>query len=155
VDFNTEQLLGQILNIAKPKTRLLVSTRKRSIHQYQVELNHRLQAQNIYQRADKLHTQYKTTTTPSQWMDEQAKTLDKYITTCMLIAEATIHSHNMDDFSPKKVEAADIKKFWKLALQANRSNASTPTPPMKHIVTRYPMMDTEGLNDTLTIIDNL
>jgi hypothetical protein len=42
-------------------------------------------------------------------MDDQAKTLDKYITTCMLIAEATIHSHNTDDFSPKKWR----QQIWK------------------------------------------
>jgi hypothetical protein len=88
-------------------------------------------------------------------MDDQAKTLDKYITTCMLIAEATIHSHNTYDFSPKKVEAADLEKFWKLALQANRSNTSTPMPPMECIMSRYPTMDTEGLDDTPTIIYNL
>jgi hypothetical protein len=155
VDFNTEQLLGQPLNISKPKTRLLVSTRKRAMHQYRFELHHRLQAQNIYQQANKLRAQYKTTTTPSQWMDDQTGILDKYITTCMLIAEATIHSHNMDDFSTKKVEAADMEKFWKLALQANRSNASTPTPPMESIMSRHPTMDTEGLDDTPTIIHNL
>jgi hypothetical protein len=155
VDFDTDQLLGQTLNIAKPKTRLLVSTQKRVMHQYQVKLHHRLQAQNIYQRANKLHAQYKATTTPSQWMDDQAKTLDKYITTCMLIAEATIHSHNTDNFSPKQVEAADMEKFRKLALQANRSNASTPTPPMECIMSRYPTMDTEGLDNTPTIIYNL
>jgi hypothetical protein len=125
------------------------------MHQYRVELHHRLQAQNIYQRANKLCAQYKATTTPSQWMDDQTEILDKYITTCMLIAEATIHSHNTDDLSPKKVEAADTEKFWKLALQANRSNASTPTPPMESIMSRHPTMDTEGLDDTPTIIHNL
>jgi hypothetical protein len=88
-------------------------------------------------------------------MGDQAETLDIYRTTCMLIAEATIHSHNTDDFSPKKVEAADMEKFWKLALQANRNNAPTPKPPMKHIMSRYPKMDTAGLDKRPTIIHHL
>jgi hypothetical protein len=105
VDFNMPQLLGQTLNMAKPKTRLLVSTQKTVMHLYHVELNHRLQAQNIPQQVNKLLTKYKTTTTPSPQMDDQAETLDKYITTLMLIAEGTIHSHNTDDFSPIQVGA--------------------------------------------------
>jgi hypothetical protein len=109
VDFDTDQLLGQTLNIAKPKTRLLVSTQKRVMHQYQVELHHRLQAQNIYQQANKLRAQYKATMTPSQWMDDQAETLDKYITTCMLIAEATIHGHNTETSAQKKWR----QQIWK------------------------------------------
>jgi hypothetical protein len=60
--------------------------------------------------------------TPTPQMDDQAETLDRYITNCMISAEATIHSHNMEDFSPKKVEATNTEKFWKLALQANRDN---------------------------------
>jgi hypothetical protein len=39
VDFDMEQLLGQTLNIAKPKTRLLMSTQKRSMPHYRVELH--------------------------------------------------------------------------------------------------------------------
>jgi hypothetical protein len=51
VDFNTAQLLSQTLNIAKPKTRLLTSARKKAMCQYHIELDYRLQAQNIYEEA--------------------------------------------------------------------------------------------------------
>jgi hypothetical protein len=44
-------------------------------------------------------------------MEDQVEILAGYITTCMLIAESTIHSHNLEDFSPKRVEAASIEKF--------------------------------------------
>jgi hypothetical protein len=52
------------------------------------------------------------------------------------------------------VEAADMEKFWKLVLQANRSNTPTPTPPMEHIMSRYPTMDTAGLDDTPITLSN-
>jgi hypothetical protein len=134
VDFDTAQLIGQAIHIAKPKTRLLVSTRKKSMHQYRTELDCRLQAQNIYTRANKLLAKYKSKRAATAWMEEQAEILDKYITDCMLNAEATIHEHNLDDFSPHKVETAMMEKFWKLALQANRSNHVPPTQPMEKII---------------------
>jgi hypothetical protein len=100
VDFDTPQLLGQAIHVVKPKMRLLVSTRKKAMHQCRVELYTRLQAQSIYSRGNKLLAKYQATT---PWMDEQAKILDKYITNCMLKAEATIHKHNLEDFSPTKL----------------------------------------------------
>jgi hypothetical protein len=58
---------------------------------------------------NKLLGKYKIKTTPTPWMEDQVKILNKYITTCMLAAEATIHSHHQED--PKKVEAANIESF--------------------------------------------
>jgi hypothetical protein len=134
VDFDTPQLLAQAIHITKPKTRLLVSTRKKAMHQYRIELDTRLQAQNIYSRANKLLAKYQATTATTPWMDEQAEIMDKYITDCMLKAEATIHEHNLEDFSPHKVEMALTEIFWKLALQANQRNSIPPTQPMKNII---------------------
>jgi hypothetical protein len=64
-------------------------------------------------------------------VDNQVEILDEYITTCMLAAEVTIHCHNLEDFSPKKVEAANMEKYWRPALQANQSKAQVPTVPAK------------------------
>jgi hypothetical protein len=102
VNLNTAQLLGQTLNVAKPKTRLLTLARKKAMRQYCIELDHRLQAQNIYERVGKLHARYKTKTAYTQKMEDQAEILDDYITNCMLTAESTIHSHNLDDFQSGK-----------------------------------------------------
>jgi hypothetical protein len=120
VDFNTAQLIGQAVHITKPKTRLLVSTRKKSMHQYQVELDRRLQAQNIYTRMGKLLEKYQSATATTIWMEQQVETIDQYITDCMLNAEVTIHEHNLDNFSPHKVEMAMMEKIWKL------TGATTP-----------------------------
>jgi hypothetical protein len=147
VDFDTAQLIGQAIHIAKPKTRLLVSTRKKSMHQYWVELDHRLRTQNIYIHTNKLLAKYQSTTATTTWMEEQAEALDKYITDCMLNAEATIHEHNLNDFSPHKVEMAMMEKFWKLALQANWSNYTIPTQLMKKIINCYPNMVTTGMEE--------
>jgi hypothetical protein len=155
VDFDTLQLLRQAIHIAKPKTRLLVSTQKNAMHQYWVELDHRLQAQNIYICTNKLLVKYQSTTATTTWMEEQAETLDKYITNCMLNAEATICRHNLDDFSRHKVEMAMMEKFWKLALQANQSNFTLPTQPIKKIINQYPNMDTTGMEDIPIIIQRL
>jgi hypothetical protein len=87
-------------------------------------------------------------------MKDQAEILDDYITNCMLIAESTIHSHNLDDFSPKKVEAASVEKFWKLAFQANTNSTPTPTPLMASIISKYPNMDTTGHQDIPSILKN-
>jgi hypothetical protein len=134
VDFNTAQLLGQTLNIAKPKTRLLTSTRKKAMCQYCIKLNHRLQAQNIYQRVNKLHARYKTQTAHTQWMEDQAEILDDYITTCMLIAESTIHSHNLDDFSPKS-QSSKCGNFLEASLpgQPKQHTNSNTTSGKDHV----------------------
>jgi hypothetical protein len=71
------------------------------MRQYQIGLNNKLLAQNIYQRAETLIEQYKTKAKTTTWMGDQAKILDKYIMSCMLAAEATIHCHILEDFSPK------------------------------------------------------
>jgi hypothetical protein len=123
VDFNTPQLLGQTIHITKPKTRLLVSTRKKAMHQYQVELDIRLQAQNIYSLATKLLAKYQTTAAMTPWMDEQSETINKYITNCMPKAEATIHEHNLEDFSPYKVEMALTENFGN---SIYRQSSATP-----------------------------
>jgi hypothetical protein len=94
-------------------------------------------------------------TATTTWMEEQAETLDKYITDCMLNAEATIHKHSLEDFSPHKVEMAMMEKFWKLALQANQSSSTPPTQLMKKIINQYPNMDTIGMEDKPTIIQQL
>jgi hypothetical protein len=101
------------------------------MHQYCVELDTRLQAQSIYSRANKLLAKYQATTATTPWMDKQAEIMDKYITSCMLKAEATIHEHNLEDFSLHKVEMALTEMFWKLAFQANWHNSTPPTQPMK------------------------
>jgi hypothetical protein len=152
VDFDTPQLLGQAIHIAKPKTRLLVSTWKKAMHQYRIELDTRLQAQNTYSCANKLLAKYQTTAATTPWMDKQAKLMDKYITNCML---KVIHKHNLEDFSPHKVEMALTENFWKLALQANQHNSILPTQPMKNIINQYPNMDTTGMDDKNTIIQQL
>jgi hypothetical protein len=123
VDFDTPQLLGQAIHIAKPKTRLLVSTWKKAMHQYCVELDTRLQAQNTYGCANKLLAKYQTTAATTPWMDKQAEIIDKYITNCMLKAEATIHKHNLEDFSPHKVEMALTENFGSLLY---RPTGATP-----------------------------
>jgi hypothetical protein len=155
VDFDTPQLLGQTIHIAKPKTRLLVSTWKKAMHQYRVELDDRLQAQNIYSCATKLLAKYQTTAATTPWMDELSEIINKYITNCMLKAEETIHKYNLEDFSPYKVEMALSKFFWKLALQAIRRNSIPPTQPMQKIINRYPNMDIIGMDDKDTIIQRL
>jgi hypothetical protein len=88
-------------------------------------------------------------------MEDQAENLDDYITNCMLIAESTIHSHNLDDFSPKKFKAASVKKFWKLAFQANVNSSLTPTPLMASIISKNPNMDTTGHQDIPSILEKL
>jgi hypothetical protein len=93
VDFDTPQLLGRAIHIAKPKTRLLVSTQRKAMHQYHVELDNRLQAQSTYSCASKLLAKYQTTAATTPWMDEQVEIIDKYSTDFMLKAEATIHEH--------------------------------------------------------------
>jgi hypothetical protein len=65
-------------------------------------LDNKLQAQNVYQQVTKLLAKYATIKLPTQWMEDQTEILDKYITDCMLLAEAMIHQHSLDDFSPKK-----------------------------------------------------
>jgi hypothetical protein len=42
-------------------------------------------------------------------MEDQTEILDKYILDCMLAAEATIHSHSLDDFSQTKAH----QQQWK------------------------------------------
>jgi hypothetical protein len=88
-------------------------------------------------------------------MDEQAKIIDKYLTDCVLKAESTIHEHNLEHFSPHKLEMALTEKFWKLALQANWRNSLPPTQPMEKIINWYPSMDTAGMDDKITIIQRL
>jgi hypothetical protein len=85
-------------------------------------------------------------------MEDQMEILDKYITNCMLKAEVAIHSHSLDDFSPKK---ATTEKFWRLALHANKNRLTTPTKPMTTIMNKYPMNDYSGMKDKTTIIKNL
>jgi hypothetical protein len=111
VDFDTAQLLGQTLHIAKPKTRLLVLTQKKAMQQYCIELDYRLMIQNIYQRATKLLAKYKKEKEHTPWMENQVEILGNYITTCMLAAEATIHLHNFEYFSPKKWRWQTWKSF--------------------------------------------
>jgi hypothetical protein len=79
---------------------------EKAMHQYCVKFDYRLQAQNSH--ANKLLTKCQTTAATTPWMDKQANMIDKYITNCMLKAEATIHEHNL--FSPHKVEMALMEK---------------------------------------------
>jgi hypothetical protein len=88
-------------------------------------------------------------------MEDQTEILDQYITNCMLSAEATIHRHNLDDFSPKKVEMATLEKFWKLSLHAHRTKSTTPTQPMINIMERFPTIDFSGFNNKTSIIEKL
>jgi hypothetical protein len=155
VDFDTPQLLGQALHIAKPKTRLLVSTQKKAMHQYHVELDTRLQAQSIYSRANKLLAKYQATTATTPWMDKQAETMDKYITDCMLKAEATIHKHNLEDFSPHKVEMAFDRKILEACFTGQLAQLHTTNSANEKIINWYPNMDTTGMGDKNTIIQRL
>jgi hypothetical protein len=132
-----------------------IGTEKNQCISTAFELDHRLQAQNIYERVGKLLARYKTKTAYTQKMEDQAEILDDYITKCMLTAESTIHSHHLDDFSPTKVEAASVEKFWKLAFQANANGTPTPTPPMARIISKYPNMDTTGHQDIPSILEKL
>jgi hypothetical protein len=125
------------------------------MQQYHIELDYRLTAQTIYQRATKLLAVYKKEKEHMLWMENQVETLDDYITTCMLAAEVTIHPHNFKDFSPKKVKAANMAKVWKLALQGNKDNKPAPMTPMEPIITNYPNMDTSGMHDKLAIFEEL
>jgi hypothetical protein len=84
------------------------------MHQYCIKLDHKLQAQNIYSRANKLLAKYQTTAAVTTWMDEQAKIINSYLTDCMLKAESTIHKYNLEDFSPHKVEMASTENFGSL-----------------------------------------
>jgi hypothetical protein len=88
-------------------------------------------------------------------MEDQTEILDQYITNCMLSAEATIHCHSLDDFSPKKVEMATLEKFWKLSLHAHRTKSTTPTQPMINIMERFLMTDFSGFDNKTTIIEKL
>jgi hypothetical protein len=133
VDFDTAQLLGQTLNIAKPKTRLLTSTQKNQCISTTSNSITGCKPKTSTKESTN-STRYKTIIACTQRMEDQAEILNDYITHCMLIAESTIHSHNLDDFSPKKVEAASVENFWKLALQANSNSTLTPTPPMEKIM---------------------
>jgi hypothetical protein len=155
VDFDTGKLLGHAIHIAKPKTRLLTSTRKKPIHQYRTALDSKLQVQNVYTRVTKLLAKYSTTKPPTQWMEDQTETLDRYITDCMLSAEATIHRHSLDDFSPKKVKMAAVEKFWKLVLHAHRNRSPTPMQLMVNIMEKFTDTDFSGMDDKLTIIEKL
>jgi hypothetical protein len=58
-------------------------------------------------------------------------------------------------FSLAKVEAASVKKFWKLAFQANANGTPTLTPPMARIISKYPNMDTTGYQDIPSILEKL
>jgi hypothetical protein len=58
-------------------------------------------------------------------------------------------------FQSKKVEAANMEKFWKLALQANKDNKPVPTTPMEITITNYPNMDTSGMHDKPAILEEL
>jgi hypothetical protein len=51
-------------------------------------------------------------------MHQDAETIDQYITKCMLKCKRLSNTVQGEDFSPKKREAADIAKFWALALSA-------------------------------------
>jgi hypothetical protein len=55
----------------------------------------------------------------------------------------------------KKVEAANMEKFWKLALQANKDNRPAPTTPMEKIIANYPNMETSRMHDKPAILDQL
>jgi hypothetical protein len=125
------------------------------MQQYCIKLDLRLTAQNTYQRATKLLAVYKEQKEHALRMENQAEILDNYITMCMLTAEATIHCHNFKDFSPKKVELANMEKFWKLALQADKDNRAAPTTPMAKIITNYPNMETSRMHDRPVILEQL
>jgi hypothetical protein len=74
VNFDTGQLLGHATHIAKPRTRLLTSSRKKPIHQYCTALDNKLQAQNVYQQVTKLLAKYSITKPPTQWMEKTKPT---------------------------------------------------------------------------------
>jgi hypothetical protein len=68
------------------------------------------------------------TTNQTAWVDTQAKTLDEYITNCMLAAEATIHRHNLEDFSPKKLNSNDGKILETCPTGQPNKHTETNTP---------------------------
>jgi hypothetical protein len=153
VDFDTAQLLSQMLHIAKPKTRLLVSTRKKAMQQYRIELDYRLTAQNIYQRATKLIATYKKEKEHMLWMENQVKTLDNYITTCMLAAQATIHCHNLEISVQKSGGDKHGKVLEVGSTSQQRQQTSTNNPNGN--ITNYPNMDTSGMHNKLAILEEL
>jgi hypothetical protein len=138
VDFNTEKLLGQTLNIAKNKSRVLQSNNRQSSRHYRNELHHMLSEQNIFERVDAIVRVYEKFNILSKRSDHQAEVIDKYISDCMIKAESSIRTYNNDDFSPEKVKRADMEKFWKMAKQANRKMESIPTLPMTELILKYP-----------------
>jgi hypothetical protein len=79
-------------------------------------------------------------------MEDQVEILDSYITTCMIIVESTIHSHNLEDYSPKNVEAARTDFFLEVGppsqseqhTNTNTTNGKDHVKISKHGQVRLP-----------------
>jgi hypothetical protein len=92
------------------------------IHQYHTALDNKLQAQNVYQQVTKLLAKYTTIKPPTQWMEDQTEILDKYITDCILSAEATIHQASLDNSAPKKWKWQQLRNSGNYPYMPTRTN---------------------------------
>jgi hypothetical protein len=142
VDFDTEAMLGgNVPHISKNSTRILKSYSKKASRNYRNELDNKLEVQNVYKRVETIIRKYKRNMRFEKKMHKEAEHIDRYITKCMLKCKRMSNTATGEDFSPAKLKAADISKFWALALSAFKKQVHTPTPPMVSIMEKYPDED--------------
>jgi hypothetical protein len=156
VDFDSKAMLGgNMPHITKNSTRILKSYSKKASRNYRNELDNRLAVQNVYERVEKIIRKFKRKQSFDKKMHNNVEAIDQYITKCMLKCERLSNTANGEEFSPKKIKAANISKFWALALSAMKNDLTTPTPPMMAIMERYPETEFSQYNDNEVIYERI